>query len=125
MRMYDRGLGAVAKLMWSAPGLGKEVIPPSAVSPGRPDLVVTNVSVTPSNPVAGEEVSVLRRDQERRYDGVAVGTVARGRLLRGRAEIRLVHGALDGLGAGRLGERGGRRRSERDPLDGGTGTPTR
>ncbi|MBK9694538.1 MAG: carbohydrate-binding protein [Elusimicrobia bacterium] len=57
MRMYDRGLGAVAKLMWSAPGLGKEVIPPSAVSPGRPDLVVTNVSVTPSNPVAGEEVS--------------------------------------------------------------------
>ncbi|MBL0361013.1 MAG: hypothetical protein IPP70_08135 [Elusimicrobia bacterium] len=33
------------------------MIPPSAVSPGRPDLVVTNVSVTPSNPVAGEEVS--------------------------------------------------------------------
>lgn len=57
MRMYDRGLGAVAKLMWSAPGLSKEVIPPSVLTPGRPDLVVTNVSVTPANSVAGEEVS--------------------------------------------------------------------
>lgn len=57
MHYYEKGLGAVAKLMWSGPSLPKEVVPPECLTPGRPDLVVADVLITPANPVAGDEVS--------------------------------------------------------------------
>jgi len=57
MHFYEKGLGAVAKLMWSGPSLAKEIVPANCLTPGRPDLIVTDVILTPPNPVAGDEVS--------------------------------------------------------------------
>src|SRR5437773_250018 len=60
MEFYENGGGATATLSWSSPSVSKRIIPTTRLFPpatGSPDLVVTQVNLSPSSPKVGDAVT--------------------------------------------------------------------
>ena len=60
MEFYENGGGATATLSWSSPSVSKRIIPQTRLFPpttGNPDLVVTQINLSPSSPKVGDAVT--------------------------------------------------------------------
>jgi beta-glucanase (GH16 family) len=60
MEFYENGGGATATLSWSSPSVSKRIIPTTRLFPpttGSPDLVVTQINLSPSSPIASDPVT--------------------------------------------------------------------
>ena len=61
MEFYENGGGATATLSWSSPSVSKRIIPQTRLFPpttaGSPDLVVTQINLSPSSPRASDPVT--------------------------------------------------------------------